>query len=81
MVLTSKVSQLPQRCESCSIQPHPPGPIGTQLRLVDAKWAVAVEVALGSVLASFVVDNHTDGAVLKVRSSCIKSLPHLPYHN
>ena len=59
----------------------PIGPIGTQLRLVDAKWAVAVEVALGSVLESFVVHDHTDGTVPKVRSSCIKSLPHLLHHH
>ncbi len=59
----------------------PIGPIGTQLRLIDAKWAIAVEVALGSVLASFVVHNHADQTVLKVRSSCIKSLPHLPHHH
>ena len=59
----------------------PIGPIGTQLRLVDAKWAVAVKVALGSVLESFVVDSHADGTVLKVRSSCIKSLLHLPHHH
>ena len=59
----------------------PIGPIGTQLRLVHAKWAVAVEVALGSVLESFVVDSHADGNVLKVRSSCIKSLLHLPHHH
>ena len=59
----------------------PIGPIGTQLRLIEAKWAVAVEVALGSVLESFVVHNHADGSLLRVRSSCIKSVPHLPHHH
>ncbi len=67
------VSHAPSSCT-------PIGPIGTQLRLVDAKWAVAVEVALGSVLESFVVDNHADGTVVRVRSSCIKSLPRLLHH-
>jgi len=51
----------------------PIGPIGTQLRLVDATWAAAVEVALGSALGSFMVHNYADQTVLRVRSSCIKS--------
>ena len=70
------------RCVNVAAFDHTPiGPIGTQLRLVDAKWAVAAEVALGSVLESFVVHNHADRIILRVRSGCIKSLPHLPHHH
>ncbi|DBB03485.1 TPA: hypothetical protein ACH3X3_010838 [Trebouxia sp. C0006] len=65
MVLTSKVRQLPRGVSHAPSSCTPIGPIGTQLRLVDAKWAVAVEVALGSVLESFVVDNHADGTVVR----------------
>lgn len=44
----------------------PIGPIGANLSLQDEKWALAVEVAVGSAFNTFVVHDFADQATLKV---------------
>lgn len=51
---------------------NPIGPIGANLSLQDQKWALAVEVAIGSAFNTFVVHDFADQATLKV---CIAPLP------
>lgn len=52
----------------------PIGPIGANLSLQDEKWALAVEVAIGSAFNTFVVHDFADQATLKVSLSGLPSV-------
>lgn len=43
----------------------PIGPIGSHLTLVDAKWSLAIEVAIGKLLDAFIVASHRDMLLLR----------------
>ena len=45
------------------------GPIGSLLTLTDDKWAVAVEVAIGRALSTFVVHDFEDQRTLSVSTT------------
>lgn len=49
---------------------HPPLLVGAHLSLSDDGWGTAVEAAIGRHFDTWVVDNHADAAVLKVRTAC-----------
>ena len=60
--------------KSCSAFTHlPRGPLGSAIKLCDYTWVTAVEqVITKSMLRAFVVDNHSDGAILRriIRDIC-----------
>jgi len=47
-------------------QKLPVGPIGMYLQIKDPQWGIAVESALGGLVATFVVDNHQDRKAFEV---------------
>lgn len=52
----------------------PVGPIGSLLTLTDDKWAVAVEIAIGRALSTFVVHDFSDQRTLNVSFDPSQSL-------
>ncbi|KAJ9519026.1 hypothetical protein QJQ45_026296 [Haematococcus lacustris] len=61
------VMQLMQTITTCRQRfQHPPiGPLGLHIKLADARWAVAVEVAVGSLLNRFICHTNKDAATLR----------------
>lgn len=60
---------------------NPIGPIGANLSLQDEKWALAVEVAIGSACNTFVVHDFADQATLKVSIAPLPSAAKCWHHS
>lgn len=61
------VRKIDQAVQSGRFHKPPLGPIGSLLTLTDDKWAVAVEASVGRAFNNFIVHNHHDCKLLKVR--------------
>lgn len=59
-----------QRERDFSIPPI--GPIGSHLTLVDATWALAIEIGVGKLLDAFIVANHRDMLLLRQIASRVQ---------
>lgn len=70
--LASQLRQLLSRIDESVAQNRfhrpPLGPLGRYLSLKDDKWAVAVEHAVGRIFQEFVVHDHHDHLLLKVKT-------------
>lgn len=90
-VYSSFIRSVAQASAAGRFHRRPVGPIGSLLTLTDDKWAVAVEVAIGRALSTFVVHDFADQRTLSVSTTggcgcvvnCMCSCAYLhvkPYH-